>query len=102
MMMWVFSTFHLDFSKQESKKSVTQIRNGSSLLVGTSKRIGLKIYRSLDIMTLCVPGTIQPHTFIPHVTSVRILDIEDYTVFLHTHLKCYLPVYSIEIGNWSR
>lgn len=53
-------------------------------------------------MTLCVPGTIQLHTFMSYVTSVRILDIEDYTVFLYTHLKCYLPVYSIEDGNWSR
>lgn len=71
-------------------------------MVCTSKGIDLKFYGSLDIMTLCVPGTIQLHTFMPHVTSVRILGIEDYTVFLYTHLKCYFPVYSIEDGNWSR
>lgn len=73
--MGLFSSFHLDFRQQESKKSETQVQNGS-LPADASNGVDQILNPSGPLIPrFCVLRTIQPHMLVLPFISIRVLDI---------------------------
>lgn len=90
------------FRQWESKISKTQVRNCSSVPTTTSKGIE-QVLSLLDPLTLWIyvyPRQFN-HTYLCFMFPMWESMIGDHSVFLYTHLKCYVPIYSIGDRKWD-